>query len=40
MNSKDKLPKVADADREGQYGYVFGVSGPGIKKKDLLISIH
>jgi hypothetical protein len=39
MNSKDKLPKLADADRESQYGYVFGVSGPGIKK-DLLISIH
>lgn len=30
MGSKDKLAKVADADRESQYGYVFGVSGPGI----------
>jgi hypothetical protein len=29
MSSRDKLPKIADADRESQYGYVFGVSGPG-----------
>ncbi|CAF2331794.1 unnamed protein product [Rotaria sp. Silwood2] len=28
MNSRDKLPKVADAHREAQYGYVYGVSGP------------
>ena len=28
MASKD-IPKVADADKESQYGYVFGVSGPG-----------
>jgi len=40
MASKDRLPKVADADREGLYGYVFGVSGPGIKKKDLFISMN
>ncbi len=33
MVSRDKLPKVADAERESQYGYVFGVSGPGMKKK-------
>jgi hypothetical protein len=32
MSSKDKLPKIADAEREAQYGYVYGVSGPGIKK--------
>lgn len=25
------LPKVADAEVESQYGYVFGVSGPGKK---------
>lgn len=31
MASRDKLPKIADADHESQYGYVFGVSGPGIK---------
>jgi len=31
MINRNKLPKVADAEREGQYGYVFGVSGPGIK---------
>lgn len=30
MGTRDKLPKVADADRESQYGYVFGVSGPGM----------
>ena len=23
------LPKVADAEKESYYGYVFGVSGPG-----------
>ncbi|CAF3624599.1 unnamed protein product [Adineta steineri] len=28
MGSRDKLPKVADAEREALYGYVFGVSGP------------
>ncbi|CAF3786795.1 unnamed protein product, partial [Rotaria sp. Silwood1] len=28
MSSRNKLPKVADANREDQYGYVFGVSGP------------
>jgi hypothetical protein len=31
MVSRDKLPRVADAEREAQYGYVYGVSGPGIK---------
>ncbi len=31
MINRSKLPKVADAEREGQYGYVFGVSGPGMK---------
>ena len=31
MSRRDKLPRVADAERESQYGYVFGVSGPGIK---------
>lgn len=30
MVGKDKLPKIADVDRESRYGYVFGVSGPGI----------
>lgn len=29
MGSRGKLPKVADVERETQYGYVFGVSGPG-----------
>lgn len=24
-----KLPKIQDEDREGQFGYVHGVSGPG-----------
>jgi hypothetical protein len=31
MFNRDKLPKLADAEREAQYGYVFGVSGPGKK---------
>ena len=30
MSIRERLPKVADADREAQYGYVFGVSGPGM----------
>jgi len=29
MMSRDNLPKIANAEREAQYGYVFGVSGPG-----------
>jgi hypothetical protein len=37
MVSRDKLPKVSDVDRESQYGYVFGVSGPGMKKKIYLV---
>jgi hypothetical protein len=37
MGSKDKLPKIADADREAQYGYVFGVSGPGMKIEFFLL---
>ena len=32
MSGREKLPKVADAEREAQYGYVFGVSGPGMRK--------
>ncbi|CAF1069258.1 unnamed protein product [Adineta steineri] len=28
MINKDRLPKVANVDRETEYGYVFGVSGP------------
>ena len=28
MSGKE-LPKVADAEKESHYGYVFGVSGPG-----------
>ena len=24
-----ELPKISDVDRESEYGYVFGVSGPG-----------
>ena len=28
MSGKE-LPKVADVEKESQYGYVFGVSGPG-----------
>jgi len=31
MVSRDKLPKVTDAEHEAKYGYVFGVSGPGMK---------
>ena len=27
--SSQALPKVADAEKESLYGYVFGVSGPG-----------
>jgi hypothetical protein len=29
MFNRDKLPKISDVDRESQYGYVYGVSGPG-----------
>jgi len=36
MVSRNKLPKVADVERESQYGYVYGVSGPGMKKKGFL----
>lgn len=25
-----KLPKIQDAERESQFGYVHGVSGPGL----------
>ncbi len=32
MVSRNKLPKVADVEHESQYGYVYGVSGPGMKK--------
>ena len=28
---RDTLPKVNDAERESKYGYVYGVSGPGMK---------
>lgn len=27
--SRQELPKIADAEKESLYGYVFGVSGPG-----------
>lgn len=27
--SKQDLPKVAGVEKESEYGYVFGVSGPG-----------
>eukprot|EP00696_Hemimastix_kukwesjijk_P002910 gnl/Hemi2/13566_TR4632_c0_g14_i1.p1 gnl/Hemi2/13566_TR4632_c0_g14~~gnl/Hemi2/13566_TR4632_c0_g14_i1.p1 ORF type:complete len:624 (-),score=154.60 gnl/Hemi2/13566_TR4632_c0_g14_i1:66-1937(-) len=27
-NAKAKLPKVADADRESEFGYIYSVSGP------------
>jgi hypothetical protein len=30
MANREKLPKIADASRESQYGYVYGVSGPGM----------
>jgi hypothetical protein len=30
MVTRDKLPKIADSVREAQYGYVYGVSGPGM----------
>lgn len=29
MSGRNKLPKIADEDRESRYGYVYGVSGPG-----------
>ena len=32
MSNREKLPKVADVEREALYGYVFGVSGPGMIK--------
>lgn len=25
-----KLPKIQDAERESEFGYVHGVSGPGL----------
>jgi hypothetical protein len=31
MVSRAKFAKVADAERESEYGYVYGVSGPGMK---------
>jgi hypothetical protein len=31
MVNRDKLPKVADVECESEYGYVYGVSGPGMK---------
>ena len=41
MANREKLPKIADASRESQYGYVFGVSGPGMNnERSLLIEIH
>ena len=40
MVSRDKLRKVADADREAEYGYVFGVSGPGMRKALTTFSIN
>lgn len=33
MANRDKLPKIADVEREALFGYVFGVSGPGMTKK-------
>ncbi len=35
MVTRDKLPKVGDAEREALYGYVFGVSGPGMMRKKI-----
>lgn len=32
------LPKIADVEAESQYGYVFGVSGPGESQN--LFEIH
>ena len=29
MMDSSKLPRVRDADKESQYGYVHAVSGPG-----------
>ena len=29
MERMAELPRVADVEKESQYGYVFGVSGPG-----------
>ena len=32
MMASKALPKIADVEDESQYGYVFGVSGPGMSK--------
>ena len=29
MTTADSLPRIADEEYERNYGYVFGVSGPG-----------
>ena len=39
MVNRNKLPKVANADHESQYGYVYGVSGPGMKHIFILINL-
>ncbi len=37
MVNRDKLPKVADVECESEYGYVYGVSGPGMKIHSIFI---
>lgn len=29
MDAANKLPKIKDQEKEGIFGYVFAVSGPG-----------
>jgi V-type H+-transporting ATPase subunit A len=29
-NAKRDLPKIRDAERESDYGYIFSVAGPGM----------
>ena len=33
------LPKVLDAEKEIEYGYVFGVSGPGTMKVHVAVAL-
>jgi len=35
-NAKDFLPKIADSEKESEYGQIFAVSGPGKYLKLLL----
>jgi len=35
MDRTDKLPKIQDEDREGLFGYVYGVSGPVVVAENM-----